>query len=376
MFVMKVLIEAYTRLNLGDDLFIYAVINKYPNIDFYVISDFEGYDTIFKNNSNLHIININKKNDFPLNMLESGTIITNNMELKIELLKRVDATIVIGGSMFIQSEKWREWQIEYYKHLFYFSRWSPVFFIGCNFGPYYTEDYYNEFKEIFKQARDICFREKFSYDMFKDLDNVRYSTDVIFSLKPYIDKIIRTKKDKKRIGISIISLRDRKDLFNIEEAYFQKLKEIVSKYCKNGYKVSIFPFCNFEGDLEAAKYVYNLLDEDLKKNCKICEYKDDIKEYLYNISIQSKMICSRFHSIILSLMFNQEIYPLIYSDKSYNILHDLNYKGKYCYIKDIESLNVDEMYTEIKNNKLSIYGLEQKANSQFDAFENYLRELM
>lgn len=373
---MKVLIEAYTRLNLGDDLFIYTIINRYPHIDFYLITDYDEYENVFKKYNNIHIININKKDKFPLNMLELGTSVTNNMELKVELLKRIDATVVIGGSMFIQSEKWREWHLEYYQHLFYFSQWSPVFFMGCNFGPYYSDDYYNEFKNIFRQARDVCFREKFSYNLFKDLTNVRYSTDIVFGIRPYIDRFIAKQKDNRNIGISIISLKNRNGLSDLEEDYFSKIRDIIYMYYEKGYSFSIFPFCDFEGDLEAAQKLYESLNVDIKKKCIIYEYKGNIEEYLYYLSTPCKMICSRFHSIIMSLIFEQEILPLIYSEKSANILKDLNYNGNYYYIKNIKDIDVKKIYSEFGTNTLSVKDLESEANKQFYAFDEFLKELI
>ena len=36
-------------------------------------------------------------------------------------------------------------------------------------------------EKIFKICTDICFRDKYSYNLFKDIENVRYAPDYAFS---------------------------------------------------------------------------------------------------------------------------------------------------------------------------------------------------
>ena len=40
----------------------------------------------------------------------------------------------------------------------------------------------HEYKKIFKKAKDVCFREKHSKSLFKDLTNIRVAPDIVFGL--------------------------------------------------------------------------------------------------------------------------------------------------------------------------------------------------
>ena len=83
----KIFIMAYLRNNLGDDLFVKELINRYPNEKFYIdVIDLE-YGKIFKNNENIEV-RVEKEENF------------NKIEIN-----QYDAFIYIGGSIFIEGGK-------------------------------------------------------------------------------------------------------------------------------------------------------------------------------------------------------------------------------------------------------------------------------
>ena len=51
----KIFILAYTRQNLGDDLFIYMLLNKYPNVQFYINIENDEHSKLFENFNNITI---------------------------------------------------------------------------------------------------------------------------------------------------------------------------------------------------------------------------------------------------------------------------------------------------------------------------------
>ena len=51
----RAFLYAYLQFNLGDDLFVKHLIEKYPNVKFYILAD-SKYKKIFRKNKNLIVI--------------------------------------------------------------------------------------------------------------------------------------------------------------------------------------------------------------------------------------------------------------------------------------------------------------------------------
>ena len=85
----KVFIMAYARKNLGDDLFIKMLLEKYSNIDFFIkISDY-NFLSVLDKYENLHVM---KGND-------------TDEELSKMNPEEYDAYVYIGGSIFMEDGK-------------------------------------------------------------------------------------------------------------------------------------------------------------------------------------------------------------------------------------------------------------------------------
>src|SRR5699024_6589693 len=84
----------------------------------------------------------------------------------------------------------------------------PTYIIGANFGPYKDKRFLEKYKHHFSQYTGICFRDMYSYNLFKQLPNVKMAPDAVFTL--YTNK--RVKPRTNCLGISPISLKKRGDL--------------------------------------------------------------------------------------------------------------------------------------------------------------------
>src|SRR5690625_4486418 len=126
----KVMVHAYTQFNLGDDLFIKILCNKYPETLF-VLSAPKQYKECFKNISNLQII----PNDSLI--MRGFNYITKKLGFNFGLMqlvpKRYDATVLIGGSLFIQNDNWRK-ELDQIKS--FTTQRKHSIQLGDNFGPF------------------------------------------------------------------------------------------------------------------------------------------------------------------------------------------------------------------------------------------------
>lgn len=297
----KIFIMAYVRKNLGDDIFIKMLLEKYPNYDFYIkIHDVKLLDG-FSQHKNLHVL-IGPDTDEEL--------YNSNPE-------DYDAYVYIGGSIFMEGGKVYNLSPKFYDFIERCKNKNiPFCYISSNYGPYQTDEYFDLSKKAFNTCTDICFRDKYSYNLFKDIENVRYAPDYIFSYD-----LKKTQKQKNSIGISVIDFSIRPEFKEYEQVYYNWLIESVKQYIQDGYSVYLYSFCEYEGD----EKIINRLLNDLKdeKKVKGIKYRGDIEEFLELYTKMEYMICARFHAMILSCVAGQKMYITSYSKKINNVVEDL-----------------------------------------------------
>lgn len=329
----KALIIAYAKKNLGDDLFIYILVNRYKNTKFYLCSKTFYKKDCFKSR-NLKLINPNI-----VKIQNSFSAKINNHKLNCNnLLSRVcDVTVLIGGSMFIQNDdidKIKHQVNERFLHLK-----NKYYILGSNFGPYKDKEYYHLHNNVFEKAEDVSFREEYSYNLFENLKNTKYASDIVFSLDTKDIKIIKSKK----VVISVIDLSFRKELSKYTKVYEQKVKDIVEYLIGNGYEVTLMSFCEFEGDEDVILRILNLVDDNFKSKVFVYRYDGHIKEALSVISDCEIVFATRFHAMILGLLFGKTVIPIVYSNKTLNVMKDINFNGDYIKIENIEKLVISDL---------------------------------
>lgn len=352
----KILVNAYYAKNVGDDLFLKILFERYKNVKFYMLCSNNHYKEIFKEYKNVFIYNATIYTKI-LNKLTKGKY----------LYYKYDSIIYIGGSIFMQQHIGEYNSYSHRKDIIEkFNRLNkPVFIIGSNFGPYKDKKFKELHANLFEKCNDICFREKYSYNIFKSLSNVRVAPDVVFQLN-YQNQI----KRKKTIGISMIDLSFRKDLKDYSDKYYTKLSKLANKYISLDYKVKLFSFCKKENDeIAANKVLENIYD---KNNVSIYKYDGNINEFLDEFSKMDTIIATRFHAMILGLVFEQNVFPIIYSQKTYNVLKDLGLEENCIHIKEIDNIDVDTIIELSKKNKLNDKNIIKESEKQFLKLDEYI----
>lgn len=327
---MKIFIMAYARKNLGDDIFIKMLLEKYSQIDFYIkINDEKFVEQLAKNN-NLHIL-IGEDTDEELYKMN---------------VEEYDGYVYIGGSIFMEGGKVYNLS---HKFLDFVERCKekniPFCYISSNYGPYQTQEYFDLSIKNFKTCTDICFRDRYSYELFKDIENIRYAPDFIFSYN-----LKRQEKIKNSIGISVINIEEREKISHLATEYHEFLVNTIKKYVSEGNDVYLYSFCEHEGD--------ELIVEKISKefanceNVKYIKYDGDIEKFLEIYSKMEYMICARFHAMILSCIARQKMFVMSYSQKIDNVIKDLEL--------NLPTLHFDEINKKILPDKKEFRTVDEK----------------
>lgn len=358
----KILVDAYLAKNLGDDLFLYLLFNRYRNEEIkWIVNSFDKkYKLIFNEFKNVEIRIKHRLSKVMFKSKLTRKIIYTNEA------NEVHGLLLIGGSIFMQDLNWKEHMKRTKERVHIFkNKGRKLFLLGANFGPFKDERFINGYKEIFKSFDDICFRDMYSYNLFKENSKVRVASDIVFKLEG--DSV----KEKNTLGISLIDISNRDELKIYSKKYKEKIIDIINYSTLCGIKVKLFSFCENQKDLEFCEEIYNETKDF--KMIKIISYKGDIKGYLKEFSSVENIIGVRFHSIILSQIFNQGVYPLIYSDKSLNILKDIKLDTHFNRIENIEKLNEQDVLSIISENKISnLEVIRRKAELQFIKLDSFI----
>ncbi len=360
----KVFLYAYDKVNLGDDLFVHTICNRYSKVKFYLLS--KKYNKLtYKNIKNLKVID---QDSMFLNFMNKlYPSLCSRYKAKLE--KKCDAVVYVGGSIFIEYKNWKQiltwWDYEAANRHFYV--------LGANFGPYKTEAYRNELANILNNVEDVCFRDKFSFNLFNDVNKVRYAPDILFGYN------FPDLKEKKQIFISVIDCASRDSgldkIANNEDNYIALLLKYINDYAYNGYNVVLSSFCKIEKDEEAVDKLIKHINVKIRNQVKIINYDGtNIDELISTIAESELVIASRFHASILGFATNKPVLPVVYSDKTINILNDLNFEGLYFDIRTLTRFEVDNILKlDFEKQKLqNINAIKKESNGHFMKLDNLL----
>ena len=337
---MKIYVDAYFAQNLGDDLFIDILTKRYPKHKFFAISEFKNQ----YNEENLKIYS----NKYLFKAIKK-------FQLEKYLANKYDTVVTIGGSMFIENnDNDRDFSLGKNKR----------YLLGVNFGPYQTKKYYENIHNMMSKLEDVCFRDKYSYELFKDLPNTRCASDIIFSMNT--SKIKNT--NRKRAIISIISPKDKLDE-KYQEKYENKMIELIKFLDSKGYEICLMSFCKIENDEQEIDNIINKLPEN---------YRDKIEKYCYNGNIEQALntladcqliVGGRFHANILGLVLGKSILPVLYSDKTLHVLQDMNIEVPIIDIRKLDEFNVESLTDEQLNKHFNVEEQKKDAQRHFEKLD-------
>ncbi|MBR2553966.1 MAG: polysaccharide pyruvyl transferase family protein [Aeriscardovia sp.] len=340
----RVFLYAYDRNNLGDDLFVHTIANRYPDVKFYLWQSAENRTTF----SCLENVEILDPNPFWIEILKKiRPSIVSRYKNQKEMA--CNAVAYIGGSIFIEYENWKQiltwWEYEALNRNFYV--------LGANFGPYHSEDYRESISGIFKNMKDVCFRDKYSQSLFSDVKTVRCAPDILFSY-PIEESVSKEKK----VFVSVIdcATKDEGDnkLISFAHSYISTIINILTRFIDEGYHVVLSSFCKTEGDENTVELIRSQIPPAMTA---VVNYDGtNSQEVLKQISESSFIIASRFHAAILGFAAEKPVLPVIYSDKTIHVLDDVGFSGELIDIRSSDQFDLSTLLMNPEKQRLADVG--------------------
>lgn len=355
--MQTVIIHGIHTLNVGDDLFFHIVRNRYPNVRFVMVAS-DAYKRTF--GERWDGIIVTEKNFMSKVSSAIGKLfkIPSAAMLYAWLLVRyrVDLFMIVGGSLFMEGKSRMPSFISGICKMRKLRPKLKITIIGSNFGPCYTEQWKAVVGSALKKVDDICFRDEPSFNEFSYLPNVRWANDIVMHLKP----LIGVPKER-AVCVNIRSVDNWPSLKPYKEQYLNMVKEFIYFFQYKGYSIKLISFCKEYGDNEITFSLYDMLEN--KESVEIYYYDGDLDKTLDLISRSEFMIGTRFHAIVLGLIYNLKVLPISYSVKTENMLKSYNlWKesfdfGKFC-SSDFQSLYdsfIDGFRIDGQRNKMFSY---------------------
>lgn len=340
---MKVVkLSAYLQHNVGDDLMVEILLDRYPDYWFYGciphqqktekmknskyfdVTDIYGNVILGRLNHLVNILTCNKRKDCFFRWVFQ----------RVENL--CDTAVAIGGAIYrpvpgetIQERISRESN----KH----AANNSLHVVGANFGPYEDEVFLRAFEDYFKTCTSVSFRDSQSYELFSKLDNIQWAPDVVFAVP---EGVVISGNE---VVISVIDLSVRPQLAKYKEAYHNFLMEICKHAIDNDYIPVLTSFCKCEGDQDAIAELLYQLDDHYASKVKCFFYDGNTEKVLDLFRRAGMVIATRFHSMILAMRYGKPLFTISYELKSDNVLRDTASKA-WCTLETISKMSAKDVF--------------------------------
>lgn len=357
----RILIKAFTAENLGDDLFVKVLCERYPKHRFYMKGR-AFHDNALKAIPNLTVYSRTAAKGKWLNRVR---IVFQKLGIDVDF--SYDAQVYIGGSIFIEFKNPDSYDY-YFKKLYGSKKRGdlPYFILGANFGPYETQEFVDQHKFYFRhQVDDICMRDLSSYELFKELPQVRYAPDILCTYQlPAVPK-------KELILISCIYYDSREEIKHFDnDAYEKKMTELCEYYISLGKEICLLSMCNPQQD----HVMCHRIKDKFKDHVSVTEYHGNVDQVTRLFAEAEYVIASRFHAMVLSWVAHTPVFPIYYSEKTLNVMNDYGFSGTYIDINGFSYLSCTQIDANRRNNYIfDCKKIQSEAQKHFLKLDEFLK---
>lgn len=369
-----VYLRAFLDENLGDDLFVQIIAQRYPKKIFQVFESDEypvkfGENVRFafsKNEYRKFQDKIGRYNEWRSNKIRRKLLplfFRPDYREQRKLANNSKTNIYVIGSGFMEGGKTGFWRR--LEDKLYYS--NKPYILGCNFGPFFSDEFRERYKKLFGEAKDVCFRESYSYEIFKDLGNVRWESDIVFSYNGYVDESF-FQYNKNYIVISVVNLEKDGIKNSNKDLYYSYISKIAESFLRKKKKVVFVGFCRKQGDHIAIEQIVNIISSEFSDMIEIINYPEKDIPYILGVFKNAEAIfASRYHAGIIGMLYEKKTYFLSYSNKTKNVLNDID--------REIRCIDINKEINVAPEDFISQYGyciskerlksLKESANRQF-----------
>lgn len=322
---MKILLDGYFDCNLGDDLMLFLAAEGLSEHELYIGSKKVKFDNLMYTNAKTGF-------DCYLKITGSGFLISDNK-----------------GILYRMRDMRRE------------KKYAPITAaLNCNISPFINRAARAVINRHLRDYDFITVRDSFSYDYITN--NIRGMKcekypDMVFSLPC---SMIPDTDSENALGISVHKSAQSEKIAEIADGYIRETGKSVLLLCFDSGE---------ENDFLYADKVYGAMK--YKEKAEIIRYTD-IRNMLLNIKRCGVIFGIRLHSVILALRMGIPLTAAAYSDKTRNILSDINY-GQNVY--SAENISVREVLGDILNAKPFELqnGIVHDARQHIKKFNEYIK---
>ncbi len=367
----EVVLFACIEKNIGDDLFIYTICKRYPDITF-IISHAAKYGSI----AQLGNVKFSRLLQFWLffDVIEERNLLRKLVRrimlfiLQVFMGKHQIGVMIVGNAFKNYNYHGAEqiqWLAERQRLV------TKFYLISTNFGPYNDARWVDDCAEVFQRLEDVCFRDQSSFSLFSNLPNVRIAPDAIFTFGNHVADF----RDDKEKNI-IISLIDcnypgrASWLHKCTKPYENSMVSVINEAIINGYTITLLN-ANAAQDYEASKRVRDACNNPNK--IQIINYEGHLDVVFELYQHASFIIATRLHAIILALLYGIPVLPIVYDSKVKGVLDSCCFSEPAVSIEESECISFDFIKNLFKKYSFELpVEIINRANDQFAELDKVL----
>lgn len=301
----------------------------------------------------------------------------------IKLIDSCDAIVDIsGGDSFSDIYGIKRFNTIIRPKFIAINRKVPLILLPQTYGPYKNIEVYNKAREAVQNADMAWARDKYSFDILKDMLGENFNkkhhcsgVDMAFSLlakdaSSMIDEklnqyILSDEEPPPLIGINVSGLIynnpiQAEKVYGLRADYSKVIHEFISYIIKNTNAIIVLISHvmdkpgHYESDLQACLDVYNNVDEKYKNRVFVSPLELDQSETKWLISKMDWFCGTRMHSTIAALSSFVPTCSIAYSDKTKGVFESCG-QAKYVFDPRSESTRevLDKMIKAYDERELS-----------------------